>query len=178
MKKIALALSVFLLVAMFTACGPATGGSSSGASTGAPVGSTADYKQVIEGARDPELNGVGFYSVVAGPDDAQYELVFDEAFGFVEADMQRYAISLGTIITLAYGVAIILPAEGKEQAVLDQVNAYVETQKKAQENYLQDQYEIAKNAIVKTAETGEVLLAMCKDAETVMSNMEAGLKAG
>lgn len=170
MKKISVLLAaVLLLVACLAACG---GGQAGG-------GSTADYKAVLEAARPEELNSIALYTVVTNGDSGDiHNMIFSESFGFVEEDMDKYAISLGTVITKAYGVAIILPAEGREQAVIDQVNAFVEQQQKAQENYLQDQYEIAMGAIVKTAPTGEVLLAMCEDAADVMAKMEEGLKAG
>ena len=133
--------------------------------------------KVLEAARPDELNDTPLYDVVAGADDELYDQIFSESFGFVEADMERYAISLGMVNTQAYGVAIILPAEGRQQAVLDQVDAFVEMQRRAQENYLPDQYEIAMAAQVEIAPTGEVLLAMCEDATTVMDNMLAELAA-
>ena len=103
--------------------------------------------------------------------------VVKSRYGSHPADYERYAVSAGTVITLSYGVFIILPKQGMHDAVMAQVESFVEQQQKAMENYLQDQYEIAKGAIIKTAPTGEILLAMCQDAETVMSNMEAGLAA-
>lgn len=166
MKKTAFVLVLVLLASCLAACSEA-----------APTGSEADYKTVIEDARPAELNDLPLFTITTGPDSEQYEMTFSEANGFVEADMQRYALSVGLIITQAYGVAIALPAEGKQQDVLDQFNAYVEAQRKAQENYLPDQYAIAMAAIVTTAETGEVLMAMCEDSQTVMDNMLAGLKA-
>ncbi len=148
------------------------------AACGGAKPSTADYTQVLSAARPAELNEIELFDIVSGSGDALHDQIFSEVNGFVETDMERYAISLGMLITQAYGVAIILPAEGRHDAVLAQVNNYVEMQKKAQENDLQDQYEIAKTAIVKTAESGEILLAMCEGATDVLAQMEEGLKAG
>jgi hypothetical protein len=169
MKKTALLLGIAMVFAMMAGC--AGGGETR-------RGSAAGYAQVIRDARTPEMNDVALYDIVTGPGDKQYDMYFDPSFGFVEADMEKYAVSLGTIITIAYGIAIILPAEGREQAVLDQANGYVEQQRKAQENYLPNQYEIAKAAIVKTVDTGEVVMVMTEEAETVMAKIEAALKAG
>ncbi len=183
MKKIAFFIALALLLSLaLTACGGSAGGQ---------YGSNANYIDVIEAAREAEQNEV-FYAVadaatragtassLYGDDSKDEQLhgsVMNEAVGFDEGAMQKYAISLGFSITQAYGVAIILPAEGREQDVIDMVNAYVLAQQKAQENYLPAQYEIAMDAQVKTAPTGEVLLVMCRDAAAVMERLEAGLAA-
>ncbi len=107
-----------------------------------------------------------------------YLNAFDENFtGFVEADMQDYAIQVSMVITLAYGVAIALPAEGSQQAVADQFAGYIEQNQKAQENYLRPQYEIALAAKVEVAPTGEVIMVMCKNSDVVLQNILSGLAA-
>ncbi len=164
MKKIAMLLCVVLLVGVVAGC-----------SESSATGSESDYKAVIEAARPAELNEIPNFEVVNGPESEMYELVFSETFGFVAEDMQRYAISVSMVNTQAYGVAIVLPAEGKQQAVIDQMNAFVEMQKQAMENYLIDQYEIAAAAIVQTMPTGEVIMVMCEDAESVLAAIEEGL---
>ena len=164
MKKISLVLCIVLAFGMLAGCG-------------GQYGSSNDYTKIIEDARDPELNTLSQYDVVSGPDSDLYDMMFGEGAWFDDSVMERYAVSTSNIIIKVYGVAIILPKEGQEQAVLDQINAYVEYQQHSQENYLPDQYEVAMNAIVKTAKTGEVLLAMCEDADDVMAKLEAGLAA-
>lgn len=181
MKKCLPLACLFLAVLLLCGCGgaPAASGSATAsqapASSG-PYGSSADYKAVIEAARPAELNDLAMYGIVTSPNDPLYAQIFD-TYELVADDYERYAVSAGTVITLSYGVFIILPKEGMHDTVMAQVEGFVEQQQKAMENYLQDQYEIAKAAIIKTAPTGEILLAMCPDAETVMSNMEAGLAA-
>lgn len=169
MKKLAPALCLLLALAMLAGCGGSSGGQ---------YGSNADYRQVLLDARSDDVNNSPMFSVVTGPDDDFHDMFFSDSFGFVEADMERYAMSLGTMIVQAYGVAIILPVEGREDAVLDQVNAFVEAQKRAQENYLHDQYEIAKSALVRTMPTGEVVLVMSEGAPEIMAAIEEGLAAG
>ncbi len=103
---------------------------------------------------------------------------FDANFtGFVQADMQDYAIQVSMVITLAYGVAIALPAEGRRQAVADQFSGYIEQNKEAQENYLRPQYEIALAARVEVAPTGEVIMVMCKESDVVLQNILDALAA-
>lgn len=178
MKKHLLFISAALAAVLLVGCGSAgvsSAAPSAGSSAGAVHGSSADYAAVIEAARPAELNELEMYAVVTSPDDALHDGFFSGTFGLVEDDYDKYALSISAIITKAYGVMIILPKEGQEEAVLAQVNAFVQQQQNAMQNYLQDQYEIAKNAIVKTAPTGEVLLALCEDAPTVMAAMEEGL---
>ncbi len=200
MKKIALLLCFLLLFSMMAACGASesasvagivssSGGtaseaasssaqsSSAAAPTSAPQGSAADYAAVIEQARNPELNEIELYNIVTSPSDANHELIFYDGSLFVQEDMQRYAVCSPGIITIAYAVAIILPKAGREAAVVDNINAFVQSQQDAMQNYLQDQYEITKAALVETMPTGEVVLVMCEDAATVMQNIKDGLAA-
>jgi hypothetical protein len=163
MKKLFALLCVVLVITFMPACGEK------------PTGSVANYTNVLQNARPAELNGVDLYNVVTKSGDKQYNYVFFPTSPFIEEDMQRYAISCPGIITLAYCVAVILPEEGKEQAVLDAVNEFVLQNQKAQSNYIPEQYEIAQNAQIKVAKTGEVLLAMCENSEDVMQKLESGL---
>lgn len=178
MKKCLPIASLLMAALLLCSCGSASSGtvtsSQPAVSSSGPHGSTANYKAVIEAARDSELNSLAMYDVVTSPEDSLYGQIFD-SYDFVANDYERYAISAGTIITISYGVFIILPKEGRHDAVMAQVQTFVAQQQSAMENYLQDQYEIAKGALIKTASTGEILLVMCEDAETVMSKIEAGL---
>lgn len=176
--RIVACVCILVVMCSLAGCGSSSqsgGGSGTSASEQKPYGSSANYVQVIEDARDAELNDLALYSVVTSPKDARFDIVFSESYGFEMADMERYALSNPGTLTLTYAVGIILPVNGKEEQVLQQVNAFVEMRKKAMQNYLQDQYEIAAAAIVKTAPTGEILVAMCEDAPQVMAALEAGL---
>ena len=76
-----------------------------------------------------------------------------------------------------YGVAIVKPAEGRTQDVVDAMDAYVQSQQKAMERYLEDQYEIASAARVATVPTGEVVMVCCEDSDTVLENIKKALAA-
>ena len=163
---------VLILVFLFTM------GLFSGCSSGQPGqggGSTRDYAELIRSLRSEEENQV--YPIITSPEDSEYEITF-ATLGGTDENMERYAVSLGLMITQAYGVVIVLPKEGTRQEVVDQLNNYVELQKNAFENYLADQYQIAKAAIVKEMETGEVVLVMSRNAEAVMQGIEDGLAGG
>ena len=70
-----------------------------------------------------------------------------------------------------------LPAEGRTQDVVDALNAYVESEQQSMEHYLEDQYQIAKNAKVETLPSGEVVLVCCEDSDTVLANLKKALAA-
>lgn len=161
MKKIfSLLMAALFLMAGFTACGQ-----------GSKTGSTADYKQVVETARPEGTDNVPI--VTSQEEDTTGLLAF---MNLKPETMKKYAVSVSLVNIKAYAIAIVLPEDGKQKEVEDSMNAFVEAEKKAFENYLQDQYAIAKSAIVKTTSTGEVVLVMCEDGAAVMSEIEKQLK--
>lgn len=165
MKKIvSLLMTVLVFGGVLAACGNGGGGTA--------AGSTADYKTVIENAR---LEGYEAIPVVASLEEDADTGILD-FFGVKPEDMKKFAISVSLINIKAYGIAIVLPEDGKQQAVTDSMNAFVEGQKKAFDGYLQDQYEIAKDTQIKTMPSGEVVMVMSEDAGTVMSAIEKALK--
>ncbi len=112
---------------------------------------------------------------VASAEDPSASLLLD-MLGVPAEDMQAFSISLSPMNIKAYAIALILPAEGKEQAVLDAVNGFVETQQRNFEQYLPDQYAIAQNAQVKTLDDGTILLVMDENAEQAVSRIEQYLQ--
>ena len=102
------------------------------------------------------------------------ELIFG-LLNVSEEDMTAYAISVSAMNVRAYGVAAILPAAGKEDLVLEGLNSFVENQKRSFEQYLADQYEIAKEAKVGTLEDGTVLLVMCENQDAVYDSIKDAL---
>ena len=62
--------------------------------------------------------------------------------------LQQYAFSISLINVKAYGVGVFMPAEGQTEAVKAALEDFVVNQQKSFENYLADQYEIAKQAKV------------------------------
>lgn len=135
-----------------------------------PAEPTNAYREAILKARTEEMNNaMPVFTTPVSP------FLF-EMLGITEEQMSEYALSVSMMNIKAYGVAVIKPAEGSEQAVLDGVNGFVEQQKKNFEFYLADQYEIANNAIVETTKDGLVILVMCEDAETVYKAILDNLK--
>lgn len=131
------------------------------------------FSQAIQDARKQEVNDS--LPVMTSKDDPGAELIFD-MFQFNSEDMQAFALSISPVNIKAYGVAVIRPTAGKEEAVLESVNGFVQQQQKAFEQYLADQKVIADNAIVETLDSGVIVLVMCEDAQIVYDSIVENLK--
>ena len=167
-----------------------------GCSAGSKADSAApkDYSQIIHDARTDEDNEYdmiftkgkdGKFTAIDGY-SAEYEAdqLSDEVANMMmpllglEDDMyDDFAASVSGMMVSVYGVAIVKPAEGRTQDVVDAMDAYVQSQQKAMERYLEDQYEIASAARVVTVPTGEVVMVCCEDSDTVLENIKKALAA-
>ena len=157
-RTLSLTLSALLLALALAGC-----------ADGKPAES---HKAAIEGARSEEDNE--YNTILTSSDDDMAELIFG-LLNVSEEDMTAYAISVSAMNVRAYGVAAILPAAGKEDLVLEGLNSFVENQKRSFEQYLADQYEIAKEAKVGTLEDGTVLLVMCENQDAVYDSIKDAL---
>ena len=85
-----------------------------------------------------------------------------ENMGLNTEDMAAFGISASLMNIKAF-----MPAEGKEAAVMEALQGYIDRTKSSFEMYLADQYEVAENARLETLEDGTILLVMCQDQDTV-----------
>ena len=92
--------------------------------------------------------------------------------------MSAYALSVSPMNVKAYAVAAIYPAAGKEDAVQEGLDAFVENRKASFEQYLMDQYDIADSARLETLDDGTVLLVMCPDQDAVFDAIRTSIEAG
>lgn len=99
-----------------------------------------------------------------------------EVLGLTAEDVESAAYSVSLMNVKAYGIAIVKPAQGKTDAVKQALSGFVEAQKSAQENYLPDQYAIAKAARVETLKSGEVVLVMCENQDQVLQSIQTALQ--
>lgn len=176
MKRFLSLCLALVLAFSLTACG-----GSSASSSAVPK----DYAAIIKAARADDYNEA--YPIIAGGEVVHnpLEMADDEKGSYVEtiwaltgleeANMQTYALSISLINIRAYAVAIIMPAEGKTDAVTANLQEYVTGIQKSFENYLPDQYEIAKDAVVRTAKTGEIILVIDENASALADTLEAEL---
>lgn len=152
-----------------------------------------DYSQIIHDARTDEDNenqmilatdGKGGFTATDGySTDMTAEDCKSQADNFIlpmlglaEGDYESFAASVSLMNVRSYAVAIVKPAEGKTDAVKEALSGFIEAQKSAQENYLADQYAIAKAAKLETLKSGEVVLVMCENQDQVFQSIETALK--
>lgn len=107
--------------------------------------------------------------------DSQGQMSLD-VLGLSKEDVDSAAYSVSLMNVKAYGIAIVKPAAGRTDAVKQALSGFIEAQKSAQENYLADQYAIAKAAKLETLKTGEVVLVMCENQDQVFQSIETALK--
>lgn len=185
MKKFLIAvLAASMALLALAGCGPTASGASE----------PKDYSQIIHDARPAEENenmlilstdGAGGFTAIDGysadmtADDfkSQAENFVLPMLGLEEGDYESLAASVSLMNVRSYAVAIVKPAEGKTETVQQALEDYVTGQQQSMQNYLADQYEIAKAATVTTVPTGEVVLVCCENSADVLASIEDALAA-
>lgn len=171
MKHIlSLSLAALLLLSALAGCSSGAPQETSGAKT--PEEYATAYQTAIESARDQEMNES--IPVITSSSDELADMILP-MLGITAENAAAYAVAVSPMNVKAYGVAAIMPAEGKSEEVLEGVNAFVTQQKQNFEQYLADQYEIADSAQVETLDDGTILLVMCEDQDTVLSSIKESL---
>lgn len=133
------------------------------------------YQSAIESARDEEMNEA--VPVITSGEADMAEAIFS-LIGVTEEDMQAYAIAISPVNVKAYGIAAILPAEGRETVVSGGLQAYIDQQKSNFQQYLADQYEIAQAAKLETLKDGAILMVMCENSDTAADAIKTAIEAG
>ena len=167
-KMLTLALALALSVTVLAGCSSSSGG----ASDKTPEELTQLYSDAItqNGGEMVEYNPV--FTQVSEEDTSGILL---ESLGLNQEDMKAFAISSSMMNVKAYGIAAVMPAEGKEENVTQALQGYIDQQQQNFETYLADQYEVAKNARLETLEDGTVLMVMCEDQDTVFDAISAAI---
>ena len=155
---------------------PESSEESSSESESTPAGDANElsqkYADAIVAARDDEMNEV---MPVQTTFDAEKDAYLMEMLGFGPDDVEAAAISVSLINVKAYGIAVVKPAEGHEDVVKAGLDGFVAYQQKSFEQYLADQYEVAKAARVETLDDGTMILVMCEDQDTVYDGIVSAL---
>ncbi len=177
MKRIlTLSLAAVLLVAAIAGCS-GKGGGNAGESDKplTPEERTELYKTSIENARDAETNE--YMSILTSADDDGASMIL-ELLGLKTEDMTAFAVSASMMNVQAYGIAAVMPAAGKEDAVLEGLNGFIDLQKQNFQQYLIDQYDIANNAKLETLEDGTILLVMSEGQDAILDSIKDAVEAG
>lgn len=169
MKKIAaLFASVLLLTAALSGC------AAKGGETRTPEELTQVYSQAIteNGGEMVEYNPV----ITQDNREEDMNAMILESMGLKAEDMAAFGISASLMNVKAYGIAAVMPAQDKEEAVKEGLQGYIDQQKTNFELYLADQYAVAESARLETLEDGTVLMVMCEDADTVFDAIRSAIE--
>ena len=188
MKRIIASLMAGVMLLALVGCG------ASGSSGSASSAAKKDYTQILHDARSDEDNKYEMiftkgedgkftaqygYSASYPADDLNDEIqnMLLPLLDLPEGSYTDLAASLSAMMVQSYGVAIVKPAEGKTQEVVDAMDAYIQNQQQTMEHYLEDQYQIAAAAKVATVPTGEVVMVCCENSDAVMNAIKTALAA-
>ena len=138
-----------------------------------------DYYMIFSPAEDGKFTAQYGYSASYPADDLNDEIqnMLLPLLDLPEGSYTDLAASLSAMMVQSYGVAIVKPAEGKTQEVVDAMDAYIQNQQQTMEHYLEDQYQIAASAKVATVPTGEVVMVCCENSDAVMNAIKTALAA-
>ena len=181
MKRFLCFVLCLCLAFSLAACGSSGGGSTE----------PKDYAAILTAAR-PEADGEayvlfqykdGAYTATGGyaseltqeDVDSQASLSL-QMLGLETGDVQEAVFSVSLMNVQSYGMAIVKPAEGKADTVKEALRGFIESQKSAQQNYLPDQYAIAKAARLETMKSGELVLVMREGQDDVLSSIQTAFK--
>lgn len=148
------------------------------------------YAFAIRDARDPEDNQ--YFEIVSGDagSDPFYavnpnDVANEEASGMISmmlqmlgvdpASLDAYAFSISLMNVRAYAIGVFKPADGKSDEVMAALEEYVSLQQQAFDQYLEDQYAVAKGALLRTLPGGEIVLVMSEGAPDIMAALEKAL---
>lgn len=152
--------------------------------------SNVNLAQVIVGARSSEDNevlevltgkkgesasyGHNPNDVDSAEADSAAEMVFT-TLNIKPEDLEEYAFSISLVNIKAYAVGIFKPVSEKAQEVKNALEEYLKNTQNMFERYLEDQYEIAKDAKLKELSDGTILLVMSENSNEVLSKIEKAL---
>ena len=132
------------------------------------------YQTAIENARDEEENNA--FTIITSVDDDLGQTTFN-LLGLDKEDVEACALSASLMNVKAYGIAVVYPVAGREEAVRNGLNDCIATQKGSFQQYLQDQDEIANKAKLGTLKDGTILLVMCENQDQVYESIQTTIEA-
>ena len=189
MKRIIACLMAGVMLLALVGCG------ASGSSGSASSAAKKDYTQILHDARPDEDNE--YYMIFSpgkeGKFTAQYG--YSESYedadqldeeirnmllpllNLEEGDYTDFSASVSGMMVQSYALAIVKPAEGRQEAVKQALLDFVTSEQSSMEHYLEDQYAIAKAAKVEVVPSGEVVLVCCENSDAVLSAIKTALAA-
>lgn len=114
--------------------------------------------------------------ITAAKEEDGSAFMLSEMFKLNAEDMKAFAISASMMNVKAYGIAAVMPAEGKAEAVKAALQGFIDLQKQNFEFYLADQYDVAKAAKLETLSDGTILMVMCEGQDTVFNGIKTAIE--
>ena len=171
-KMFALAVAAVMALTLLAGCsGGANGGSSAGTKTPEELKTLYTDAITANGGEMVEYNPV--FS-----EATEENAMLLEMMGLKEEDMTAFAVSVSMMNVKAYGIAAVMPAEGKTEAVREALQGFIDQKQMEFEFYLADQYEVAQNAKLETLEDGPVLMVMGEGSDEMFSAFSAAIQNG
>ncbi len=162
-----LGVLILSMLLALVGCGKNTDAGTSSSITGALL------SDAIRDARTKEFNEA--YPILSDKTAPDLD-IFTQLLSLNQADMKEFALSASMMNVKAYGIAIILPEEGKEEVVTAGLQSFIDKQKKDFERYLPDQKVIADHAILKTV-SGCVVMVMSEGQDEIFASIEQTLQS-
>lgn len=116
---------------------------------------------------------VDTYKPILSKDQKDADKAF-EVLGLTDTDMEEFAISIDATNENAYAVAIVKPAESKEESVKAGLQGYIEAKKQAVDTEDTAETDLVNAASIETIGDYTVLV-MCKDHDEVVSKITDGI---
>lgn len=169
---------------------PSTGGSASTGGSSNNGGSTndssstpqkpaqTDWASVFSSAITKHGGEMVGYNPVFTTADSNMNSMILQSMGLKTSDMSAFAISASMMNTKAYAIAAVMPAEGKQSAVLQALQGYIAQKQSEFEFYLPDQKVVADAAKVGVLSNGTVLLVMNEGQDAIYSAIASAIQAG
>lgn len=154
-----------------------------------------NYTQIIHDAREAEDND--YYMIFSPAEDGKFTAQYGYSESYEDADQldeeirnmllpllnleegdyTDFSASVSGMMVQSYALAIVKPAEGRQEAVKQALLDFVTSEQSSMEHYLEDQYAIAKAAKVEVVPSGEVVLVCCENSDAVLSAIKTALAA-
>lgn len=156
-----------------------SGGASSDSSSNGSQSAEKDWAKLYSSAITNNGGEMVTYNpVFTKVQDGDLSGMIVETMGLNTGDMAAFGISASAMNVKAYGIAAVKPAAGKEAAVKQALQSYIDKTQSNFKEYLADQYEVACNARLEVLSDGTVLMVMCEDQDTVFNAISAAILAG
>ncbi len=120
---------------------------------------------------------VGYNPVFTKAETSMDSMIL-QSLGLNSSDMSAFAVSASMMNTKAYAIVAVMPAEGKQSAVLQALQNYIAQKQSEFEFYLPDQKVVADAAKVGVLSNGTVLLVMNEGQDAIYSAIAGAIQAG